>query len=152
MVSRPHWSTRLRLVIPGIVVLAMGVLGAVKGNHLAWVLVAVGLFGLSELWRSVRVRDGRLVAQGRIVRRTVALTELTAIGVSPVHRVWVGAASRRPFYLRMVNDLGAAASNPTPSPFAEGLDRLARQAGADLAGQAPQDGFPPRGTRPFFSA
>lgn len=122
-----------------------------KGNLLGAIFVAAGLYLLSDLWRQVTVAQGRLVAQGRVSRRSFDLSELRQVAVSPMSVVWVQASNMPAFYLRMLAE-SASGDNPGIWDFPARLRTLAEQAGAtpDPA-PAEETTPPPEGTRPVFS-
>lgn len=132
LVSRPDGVGRARLGVPGVLLLPLGMLGVAAGSRWAWIVVALAVFGVTEFRRRAWVRDGRLIAQGRLIRRSAELSELTRVTVSPMHRVWVATRSGQVFYLRMVTDVDADGLHLASPPFHEQLRGLALEAGATL--------------------
>lgn len=152
LVGRPHWSERWAFLAGGALLLLVGIASVVwKQNPWGLVFLAVGAATLLELRRSVVVRDGELRAQGRLVRRTVPLSSLQQVAVSPMTEVWVQPGGERPFYLHMVNRL-ATGSAPGVWEFPQRLRELATADGARLDAWEPDATVaPPKEIRPVFS-
>ncbi len=152
LVARPHLSTRVVAATAGPVLTLVGVLAVFwKGNFFGVVFLLAGLYLLSDLWRRVTLRDGRLVAQGRVSRRSFDLAELRQVAVSPMAVVWVQANQMQPFYLRML----AESTNGDSPGIWDFPGRL--RAAAEATGATPEPApeadtaAPPQGTRPVFS-
>jgi hypothetical protein len=152
LVGRPHWSERWAFLAGGGLLLAVGLASVFwKQNPWGLVFLVVGAATLLELRRCVVVRDGELRAQGRWARRTVPLSSLQQVAVSPMAEVWVQPGSGRPFYLHMVSRL-AIGSAPGVWEFPVRLRELAVANGAHLAAWEPDDTLtPPPGIHPVFS-
>jgi hypothetical protein len=152
LVGRPHLSERWVYLVGGGILTVVGLGSAVwKQNPLGLAFLLLGGFTLVELRRRVVVRDGRLHAQGRLVRRSVPLAELEQVAVSPMAEVWVQPRSGRPFYLHMVSRL-AIGSEPGVWEFPVRLRELAAAEGAQLADwQGEETLTPPEDIHPVFS-
>lgn len=151
LVGRPQRSHRLAFGFVGGLIGIVGVAALLKGNPLGAVLVALGLYGVSDCWRRVTVSETRLVAQGRITRRRAELSSLSRIGVSRMANVWVAPNDGRAFYLRMVGEQNDG-SNPGVWDFVARLRERAAAAGAILESEDDEMTSPPRGTSPWFGA
>jgi hypothetical protein len=152
LVGRPHWSERWAFLAGGALLLVVG-LGSVAWKQNPWGLafLAVGAVTLLELRRCVVVREGELRAQGRFASRTVPLSSLQQVAVSPLAEVWVQPGSERPFYLHMVNRL-ATGSGAGVWEFPIRLRELAAADGAQLDAWGPDETIaPPEDIRPVFS-
>ena len=123
-----------------------------QGRLLGLIALGGGLFLLADLWRKVTVTPDRLVAQGRVTRRSVDLSRLVAVGMSLSAKPWVVPRDGQPFYLRMVSDIMGDPDNPMSLGFAEELRERALAAGATLEPEAEgSTSQPPQGASPFFS-
>jgi hypothetical protein len=142
LVGRPHGTQRFRNVTVGVLLGAVGAGVLVRGNLLGVGLVVLALLLLADLWRKVTVTADRVVAQGRVSRRTADLSELTQVALSAMNRPWVAPRHGRSFYLRMVTE--------HPDEFVTELRARATAAGASLE-PAPVRTSPP-GAAPLFSA
>lgn len=151
LVGRPHSSKRFSQAVFGVLFLAIGVALLVKGTWWFGVPLGVlGLYGLTDLRRKVTVTADHLVVQGRILRRDVALPDLTRVALSPSVQVWV-ATNDESFYVRMVapfEDL----KNPGVRAFVEQFRARAVAAGALLQPEETELVAAPPGTSPWFSA
>ena len=138
--------------IVGSIFVAIGVGRLVVGDPIGLVALAGGLFLLADLWRKVTVTGDRLVAQGRVTRRSVDLSGLEAVGLSMSAKPWVAPRDGQAFSLRMVSDIRGEQSLPDSLGFAEQLRARALAAGATLE-REPEGptSQPPKGAAPFFS-
>ena len=152
LIGRPHSSKRFSQTVFGVLFLAIGLGLLVKGTW--WFglpAVALGLYGLSDLRRKVTVTPDRLLVQGRVQRREVALADLTRIALSPVVQLWVATAQGTSFYVRMVTPFEDL-KHPGIHQFVEQLRARALEAGAHVQPET-EDLVPaPPGTSPWFSA
>jgi len=119
-----------------------------------WVLsvLAVVLIGwaLSEWWRRLCVTGSQLIAQGRLARRRVPLTEITQIGATRGGRLWVSRSSGASFYLRMAAP-SAVAYRLGPDGMVAALRERAKAGGAQLGPRLPVGAQPPSPCSPLFS-
>ncbi|MDP3894274.1 hypothetical protein [Nocardioides sp.] len=153
LIGKPRWTRRALMGGIGVLLAPLGLAGVVWGVHLSGLLVLViGLHGLSELWRRVRVADGTLVVQGRISRRSVELSRLTRVGISLDRYAWVAPRDGQPFYLRMIDEPTHLSLPESPEEFVERLRAAAEQSGARLEAETEWRSEPPPGTARFFSA
>lgn len=153
LVGRPHWTLRARSAAVGLPIALIGALVLARGNSWGLLLLPLGLYTSADLWRRVTVTRNRLVAQGRLGRRSVELTHLVALGVSPMARLWVSPRDGRAFYLPMVSDLKGDPDNPDVWTFADLLRDRAVAAGAALEPDSREETRrPPVGTADFFGA
>lgn len=148
LIARPRaWQRTQRW--PGVLLLAIGLwAGLVGGEPAALAFIAVGFWGTAEFWRGIRVTGDRLIAQGRLRRRTIPLADILQVGQSPSRTVWVQARGMRTVVLHM-----AEKRIDEPGSLVEIHDRLrelADEAGATL--DPPLEGplHPPRPATPFF--
>lgn len=152
LVGRPHSSKRFAQAVIGALLLVVGLGLLVKGTWwFAVPLMLLGLYGVTELRRKVTVTEDRLVVQGRVTRREVALRDLTRVALSPSVQVWVATADGTSFYVRMVapfQDL----RHPGVHDFVAGLRERAVGAGAHLEEEPEERVAAPQGTAPLFSA
>lgn len=134
---------------PSALLLALGIGATLFSREPAGlVFVALGYWGTAEFWRGVRVTGDRMVAQGRVRRITVPLSDFLQVGLSPSRTVWVQARGRRTLVLNM-----AERRVDTEGSLVDIHDRLrelAEDAGASL--DPPLDGLhrPPRPAMWFF--
>ena len=134
---------------PGALLLAVGLGSSLFGQEpVSLAFAAIGFWGTAEFWRGMRVTGDRLVAQGRVRRRTIPLAEILQVGQSPSRTVWVQARGMRTVVLHM-----AEVRVDVPGSLPEIHDRLrelAVEAGAthDPPLDAPQ--HPPRPATPFI--
>jgi hypothetical protein len=85
LVGRPHWSERWAFLAGGGLLLVVGLASvAWKQNPWGLAFLAVGAVTLLELRRCVVVREGELRAQGRFASRSVPLSSLQQVAVSPM--------------------------------------------------------------------
>ena len=149
LIARPSaWQRAQRW--PGALLLGVGLWSMAYGFEPAALLfIAVGVWGISEFWRGIRVSGDRLIAQGRVWRRTVPLIEFRQVGTSPSRTVWVQARGRRTIVLHMA-ETRTDVTGGSVVDIAERLRELAQEAGATL--DPPLDGptRPPRPSTPFF--
>lgn len=114
----------------------------------ALAFVAVGFWGTAEFWRGLHVTGDTLVAQGRIMRRTVPLADVLQVGQSPARSLWLQARGRRTLVLRMaevrVDQKGGLGE------IQERLLELAAAAGATLDEPLDDRVPPPRPRTPLF--
>ncbi len=152
LVARPHSTKRLVAATAGPVLTLVGLAAlAWKGNLLGAVFLMAGLYLLSDLWRRVTLSDGRLVAQGRVSRRSFDLSELRQVAVSPTAVVWVQAHHMPAFYLRMLAE-STSGDNPGIWDFPQRLRAAAESSGATPEPSPAADTAPPPlGIRPVFS-
>lgn len=134
---------------PGAIILAVGLWSMLYGfEPIALVLVAVGFWGASEIWRGIRVTGDTLIAQGRLTRRTLPLAEIRQVGRSRMGAVWVQPREGRTMVLHQaevrMDDTGAL-----PEIEAR-LRELAEAAGAELEAELAADVKPPKPATPFF--
>lgn len=149
LVSRPDSAVRLRAVLIGGFLLALCVAGLVAGMWKALILLPVPLGVLTTLRRKVAVDSTTLVAQGRFVRRSVQLNDLTQIAMSPFGRLWVGTADTS-FMVSMVSSVREG-DVPGVQEFPAELKARAEAAGAQV-GPMPNGVVPmPEGTPWLFS-
>lgn len=147
LIARPRgWQRTQRW--PGALLLAIGLWAGFTGEPAALAFIAIGFWGTAEFWRGVRVTGDRLIAQGRLRRRTIPLADFLQVGQSPSRTVWVQARGMRTVVLHM-----AETRVDEPGTLVEIHDRLrelAAEAGATLDPplEAPQ--HPPRPATPFF--
>ncbi|MGL5852591.1 MAG: hypothetical protein ACRCZD_17570, partial [Phycicoccus sp.] len=139
-------------VVVGTLALVGGVVLLTRGTWLVGTgAVLLGLYGVTDLRRKVTVTHDRLVVQGRVTRRELALADLVRVALSPASQLWVAARDGRSFYVRMVapfQDL----RHPGVRDFVTALRELATVAGADLAVEDADRSPAPQGTSPLFSA
>lgn len=120
-----------------------------KGEWLGAPLALFALFVLADLWRKVTVTRTTLTARGRIVSKSVPLSEVTDGGLSPLSRIWVQPREGRPFYLRMVSQYGKAGA----VGVADFLPELAARVEAAGGTVESEEKRPhPKETHPLFSA
>lgn len=152
LLARPHSTTRLVAATVGPVLTLVGVAAVGwKANMFGLVFVLAGLYLLSDLWRRVTLGDGRLVAQGRVSRRSFDLTELRQVAVSPMAVVWVQANHMPAFYLRMLAE-STSGDNPGIWDFPQRLRAAAVSIGATPDPAPTTDtALPPEGISPVFS-
>lgn len=148
--ARANGLWRFTMSLAGALFLLMAGVAFWSGS---WLIGAVALivaaFSLTELRRSVHVRAGRLVAQGRLVRREVSLRDLTQVAIGPLNQLWV-ATTEGSFFLRMV-PVHAQTPFLGVTEFLPALRSTAQNHGADLDPD-PGPGTPaPKGTAPLFS-
>lgn len=150
LVGRPHGSQRCASGVGGGLFLVVGLIVLAKGEWLGGPLALFAVFVLADLWRKVTVTDTMLTARGRVTSMSVALSEITDGGLSPLSRIWVEPREGRPFYLRMVSQYGKAGAVGV-SDFLPQLAARAESAGGHVS--ATEDKRPhPKGTHPLFSA
>ncbi|MBM6401930.1 hypothetical protein [Phycicoccus sonneratiae] len=152
LVGRPHSSRRFAQAVVGAIALVIGVALLVKGTWFAGAaLTLLGLYGLTDLRRKATVTRERLVVQGRVVRRDVALADLVRVTLSPASRPWVALRDGRSFYVRMVSPFHDL-RHPGVHDFVGGLRERADAAGAELTAEGAERSPAPPGTSPLFSA
>lgn len=148
LIAKPRAWQRIQRW-PGAFLLGIGLWSGIVGAEpAALAFVAVGFWGTAEFWRGLRVTGDRLIAQGRLRRRTIELADLLQVGQSPSRTVWVQSRGRRTVALHM-----AETRTDAPGSLSDIHDRLrelAEAAGAAL--DPPLDGphQPPRPATPFF--
>lgn len=136
-----RWPAVL-LLVAGLWSLRFGV------EPVALAAMAVGLWGLGEFWRGIRVTDGVLVAQGRVSRRRLPLVEVDEVGHTSTGTPWVRPREGRTLVLQMAEK---RLDQPGKGPeIAAALREQAVQAGADLGPAAGGPGPPPRPSTPVF--
>ena len=132
LVGRPHVARRAAQAVLGLVVGVVGVLLVSGGSWFGVAMLLLGLYGVSELWRSATLTTDRLLVRSRVARRQVDLRDLTRVALSPTGAIWVAPAQGRPFYVRMVSAL-ADGGHPDVTTFLAALRERATAAGAHLA-------------------
>lgn len=153
LVGRPHWTLRARNVAIGLPILVIALVVLVKGNPWGLLLLPLSLYTLADLWRKVTVTDDRLVAQGRVTRRTEELSHLVDAGVGPMAHAWVAPRDGRAFYLAMLSDMKNEPGNPDAWTFVAELRARAEAAGATLAPASEDETSPPpQDAAPFFGS
>jgi hypothetical protein len=148
LIARPRgWQRWARW--PGAAMLAVGLWSlAYDWEPAALVLVAVGLWCTAEFWRGVRVTGDTLIAQGRVVRRTLPLTEIRQVGVGPMGAPWVQPREGTTLVLHMAETrIDRKGSVPD---IHDRLRELAEEAGAELEPALDDEEHPPRPSTPFF--
>lgn len=151
IVARLSGLTLFRDGFLGTIFTAMGAWGLlVEQKPVALVFLLPGLYALSGFRRTARVSSDRLVAQGRLARREVALRDLTQVALSTTGYPWVDSTDGRPFRLMMVRE-GRSDRNPTATEFVRRVRVLAADAGARLEPE-PEAPTSPAGAHPWFSA
>lgn len=151
LVGRPTATRMFGGGAAGLLLSVGALLVIMDGNVWGLLLLALGFYGLSELWRKVTVNQDMLVAQGRVTRRSTALVTLHRVGVSTSARAWVAPRNRQPFYLRMLTD-EAGWATPGVWEFVPALRERALAAGASLQDEVRERTEPPPGIGPWFSA
>lgn len=150
LVGRPHGSQRWASGVGGGLFLVVGLIVLAKGEWLGAPLALFAVFVLADLWRKVTVTDTTLTARGRVMSKSVALSEIVDGGLSPLSRIWIQPRTGRPFYLRMVSQYGRAGAMGV-ADFLPHLAARAESAGGHVS--ATEDKRPhPTGTHPIFSA
>lgn len=148
LIAKPRGFSRVQRW-PGAVLLALGLWSFVFGfEPSSLVFVAVGFWGTAEFWRGLRVTGDRLIAQGRVSRRTLPLAEVRQVGWSPSRTIWVQPRKGRTLLLHM-----AESRIDQPGRELEIIERLrelATGAGAELGPELDDAQRPPRPTTPFF--
>ncbi|MEO5853053.1 MAG: hypothetical protein ABIQ15_11120 [Nocardioides sp.] len=153
LIGRPHWTLRARNVAIGLPLLAIAVGVLLRGNPLGLLILPLSLYTLADLWRKVTVTDDRLVAQGRVARRSAELSHLVDAGVGPMARAWVAWRDDRAFYLPMLSDMKNEPGNPDAWTFVDLLRARAEAAGATVAPPSQEDTSPaPQDAAPFFGS
>jgi hypothetical protein len=148
LIAKPRgWQRWTRW--PGAAMVAVGLWSlAYDWEPAALVLVAVGLWCTAEFWRGVRVTGDTLIAQGRVVRRTLPLTEFRQVGVGPMGAPWVQPREGTTLVLHMaetrIDERGSVAD------IHDRLRELAAEAGADLEPPLEDEQRPPRPSTPFY--
>jgi hypothetical protein len=134
---------------PGVALLVVGLWSLVYGfEPLVLVVVAVGLWGTSEIWRGVRVTGDTLMAQGRVSRRNIPLAEIAQVGRARFGGVWVQPRGGRTLVLHQAE---LRMDQPGTIPDIEArLRELAAEAGADLGPELDEPTPPPKPATPFF--
>ncbi len=143
----PRWQRVQRW--PGLLLLGAGLWSLTFGlEPAALPVLLIGFWATAEFWRGARVTGDTLVAQGRLMRRTVPLADVLQVGVSSARVVWVQAKGRRTLVLRMaesrVDQKGGFVD------IAERLRELAEQAGASLDAPLEERAPAPRPRTPLF--
>lgn len=152
IVGRPHSSKRFAQAITGTIALVIGLALLVKGTWPPGApLVLLGLYGVTDLRRKVTVTADRLLVQGRVSRREVALADLVRVALSPASQIWVATTDGRSFYVRMVAPF-ADLTNLGVLDFVTALRERAVTAGARLEPEEAEKAPAPQGTSPLFSA
>ncbi|MGG5259460.1 hypothetical protein [Phycicoccus avicenniae] len=152
LVGRPHSSKRFAQAVVGAIALVIGVVLLTKGTWLfGMALVLLGLYGLTDLRRKVTVTQDRMVVQGRVARREVALADLVRVALSPASQLWVATGDGSAFYVRMVAPFQDI-KNPGVRDFVTALRERASAAGARLEAEEGDRSPAPQGTSPLFSA
>jgi hypothetical protein len=134
---------------PGVLMVAAG-LWSLTFEREAGVLllVAFGLWCTAEFWRGARVTGDTLIAQGRLVRRTLPLAEIRQVGVGPMGAPWVQPREGMTLVLHMAE---TRIDQPGSVPeIHDRLRELAEEAGADLEPALDDEARPPRPSTPFF--
>lgn len=148
LVAKPRSWQRIQRW-PGVFLLAIGLWSGLVGQEpAALAFVGIGFWGTAELWRGIRVTGDRLVAQGRLRRRTVPLADILQVSQSPSRTVWVQARGMRTVVLHMAE---TRIDRPGSLPeIADRLRELAAEAGAPLDPPLENPQHPPRPATPFF--
>jgi hypothetical protein len=148
LIARPRgWQRWARW--PGAAMLGVGLWSLVyEWEPVVLVLVAVGFWGTSEFWRGLRVTGDTMIAQGRLVRRTLPLTEIRQVGVGPMGAPWVQPREGTTLVLHMA-ETRTDQKGSVPD-IRDRLRELAEQAGADLEPALDDQARPPRPATPFF--
>lgn len=133
---------------PGVVILAAGLWSVLFGELWGLAFVAVGFWGTAENWRGVRVTGDRLVAQGRVSRRTIPLDRIRQVALDPSRTLWVQPVHGRTVQLPMAEQ--RVDREGGVEDIRDRLRELAREAGADLLPLPEDPQRPPRPTTPFF--
>lgn len=148
LVAKPRAWQRIQRW-PGAFLLAVGLWSGLFGQEpAALALIAVGFWGSAEFWRGIRVTGGRLIAQGRLRRRTLPLADILQVGQSPSRTVWVQVRGRRTVVLHMAETRIDAPGSL--SEIADRLRELAEKAGATLDPPLAAPQHPPRPATPLF--
>jgi hypothetical protein len=128
---------------PGALLLVAGLWSLVYGvEPVALAFVAVGFWLTAEFWRGLRVTGDVLVAQGRLTRRRLPLSEVRQVGHTRAGTAWVRPREGRTLVLAM-------AEKRIDQPGSAGSVRIALReqaaaAGADLEPEPAGPGRPPR--------
>ncbi len=143
----PRWQGIQRW--PGAFLLGAGLWsGLFAQDPAALLFLALGFWGTAEFWRGIRVTGDRLVAQGRLRRRTIPLADVLQVGHSPSRTVWVQVRGMRTIALHMaetrIDESGGL------SEIHDRLRELAAEAGATLDPPLEEPRQPPRPSTPFF--
>ena len=134
---------------PAVIILGVGLWSLVfELEPFALAFVAVGFWGTSEFWRGVRVTGDTLIAQGRVSRRTLPLSEVRQVGAAPMGAVWVQPREGRTLVLHMA-ETRVDVKGTVPDIEAR-LRELAEEAGADLEPALDDPASPPTPSTPFF--
>lgn len=148
LIARPRaWQRMQRW--PGALLLGIGLWSGLWSQEPGGLAFAgIGFWGTAEFWRGIRVTGDRLIAQGRLRRRTIPLAEILQVGQSPSRTVWVQARGMRTIVLHMAESrIDAPGSLPE---IHDRLRELAAEAGAALDPPLETPAHPPRPTTPFF--
>ncbi len=146
LMARPRgWQRAQRW--PGLLLLLAGLWSLRFGiEPVALAVILVGFWCTAEFWRGLRVTGATLVAQGRLSRRTLPLSEVRAVGLTSGRTVWVRPRSGRTLVLPMAE---TRVDRPgAPREISEALIEQAAAAGAEL--EPPQASRPPRPSTPVF--
>lgn len=141
MTSRPPLGHRVRAAVVGGALLALGGWAVGAGNPWGLVLLPLGSWVLSDLWRVARVEGQELVVRGRWARRRVPLRDVRGVGLTRLAHPWVQPAEGPAVPLRMV-PARRDGDRPGAADVVRRLRELALAQGADL-GPAPHDPAPP---------
>jgi hypothetical protein len=134
---------------PGVIILGVGLWSLVfEFEPVALALMVLGFWGASEFWRGVRVTGDTLIAQGRVSRRTLPLSEVRQVGTGPMDAVWVQPREGRTLVLHMA-ETRMDVQGTVPDIEAR-LRELAEEAGADLEPALDDKASPPKPYTPFF--
>lgn len=147
LIARPRaWQRAQRW--PGFLLLVVGLWSLVYAEWWGLAFAAVGFWGAAEAWRGIRVTGGTLVMQGRVLRRTLPLTAIRQVGLSPARTLWVQPHEGRTLVLHM-----AESRTDQPGTFVDVHDRLRQlvvDAGGELEPELEEWIRPPRPATPFF--
>lgn len=129
LIARPRrWQRAQRW--PGALILAAGVWGLAFLQVEALLFVVVGFWGTAEFWREARVTGDRLIAQGRVSRRTLRLAAIRQVWLAPGRDVWVQPVEGKTLVLNMAEVRTDAPGDAVA--VCERIRELAAAAGADL--------------------
>lgn len=148
LMARPRSWQRVQQW-PGLLLLLAGLWSLRFDVHpVALGAIVVGFWCTAEFWRGLRVTGATLVAQGRMSRRTLPLSEVRQVGLASERTVWVQPRSGRTLVLPMAE---TRVDRPgTPRDIADALREQAAAAGAELDPEPDDHRRPPRPSTPVF--
>ena len=132
-VWRPPAAARWSEAVLGALLASVGLVSVVARpwEWAGWVLLAPSAWLLLGTRRACRLRSGAVVAQGRVFRRVLGLSDLRQAGIAQGGRPWLQTQDGTVTVLRMVPLLDYGSGHPAPT-LVEEIRASAAEAGARL--------------------